>query len=138
MRPFTIKTIDHIVLRVRDMQRSQDFYVNLLGCSVAKVNEKYSMIHLRTGTSLIDLVDINGVLGKAGGEAPDCKRPNVDHFCLRIDPFDAKALCTYFADHGIEVESPMVRYGAEGDGLSIYIRDPDNNRVELKGPSSVV
>ncbi|NLA52198.1 MAG: VOC family protein [Alcaligenaceae bacterium] len=138
MCPFTIHNIDHIVLRVNDMQRSLDFYVGLLGCSIAKTNEHYSMVHLRTGTSMIDIIDVKGILGKAGGDAPDSHRPNVDHLCLRIEPFNLTELRAYFASHQIDVGEPMVRYGAEGEGLSIYINDPDGNRVELKGPSEKV
>ncbi len=56
MRPFTIKHIDHLVLRVSDLPRSVAFYTELLGCTVSRVREDLGMVHLATGTAMIDLV----------------------------------------------------------------------------------
>ncbi|MCK9563980.1 MAG: VOC family protein [Bacteroidales bacterium] len=133
MRFFRVRNIDHIVLRVQDMDKSLDFYTNILGCEVAKRNEKYQMIHLRAGSAMIDIIDIKGPLGIEGGAAPENERRNVDHFCLNIEPFDESALIDYFKGLGMKVDRAETRYGAEGYGASIYIRDPDGNRVELKG-----
>lgn len=130
---FNVRNIDHIVLRVQDMDKSLHFYTGILGCEVAKRNEKYQMIHLRAGSAMIDIIDITGPLGVQGGGAPQEARRNVDHFCLNIEPFDEDALIDYFRELGMNVDKAETRYGAEGYGPSIYIHDPDGNRVELKG-----
>ena len=137
MTVFTIQQIDHIVLRVQDMQRSVDFYTQVLGCSISKHNEELAMIHLAAGGSMIDLVDIEGPLGTKGGGAPGKERRNVDHFCLRVEPFDEQAIIAHLQGHGIAVEKAASRYGAEGVGLSLYCFDPDGNQVELKGPAEI-
>lgn len=137
MNFFRIRNIDHVVLRVRDMDKSLDFYTRILGCEVAKRNEQYQMIHLKAGTAMIDIIDVNGPLGIQGGEGPQEEGRNVDHFCLNIDPFDEAALVDYFKKLGINASKAEIRYGAEGYGSSIYIQDPDGNRVELKGKQSI-
>ena len=135
MPPFSLKTIDHVVLRVRDMQNSLRFYTQIVGCEIAKQRPDLGLVHLRAGASMIDLVDVNGMLGRKGGMPPDARQQNVDHFCLRIEPFNEDALLTYLRSQGIDVDPAESRYGAEGDGPSIYFSDPDGNRIELKGPA---
>ncbi|HDS1767787.1 VOC family protein [Pseudomonas putida] len=134
MRPFTIKQIDHLVLRVRDLPRSVAFYTELLGCTVSRVREDLGMVHLATGAAMIDLVTLDGPLGQPGGAAPGVEGRNLHHFCLRIEPFDEAALTAYLEAAGVKVEPAEKRYGAEGEGLSLYCYDPDGNQVELKGP----
>jgi catechol 2,3-dioxygenase-like lactoylglutathione lyase family enzyme len=135
MPAFQIKHLDHVVLRVRDLARSVDFYTKVLGCSIKKKNDKYAMIHLGAGGSMIDLVDVQGPLGATGGEAPGKERRNLDHFCLRVDPFDETAILEHLQAFGITADKAVMRYGAEGEGLSIYCFDPDGNQIELKGPA---
>ncbi|WP_063913716.1 VOC family protein [Pseudomonas sp. p21] len=134
MRPFAIKHIDHLVLRVSDLPRSIAFYTELLGCTVSRVREDLGMVHLATGTAMIDLVTLDGPLGQPGGAAPRAEGRNLHHFCLRIEPFDEPALTAYLQTAGVKVEPAEKRYGAEGEGLSLYCYDPDGNQVELKGP----
>lgn len=135
MTLFAIQYIDHIVLRVADLPRSIDFYGKVFGAEVVKRNEPLGLVHLRAGTSMIDLVDLAGELGRKGGGAAGAERRNVDHFCLRIEPFDEKTLTEHLQAHGLRVEKAARRFGAEGYGLSLYCFDPDGNQVELKGPS---
>ncbi|MBV4457945.1 VOC family protein [Pseudomonas sp. COR58] len=135
MTPFTIQRIDHIVLRVADLQRSIGFYGRVFGAEVVKRNEKLGLVHLRAGTSMIDLVDLSGEIGRKGGAAAGAERRNVDHFCLRIEPFDEQAITEHLQSAGLTVEKAATRFGAEGNGLSLYCFDPDGNQVELKGPS---
>ncbi len=134
MSIFKVQHIDHVVLRVKDMERSLEFYIEVLGCLVKKRNDQYAMIHLAAGSSMIDLVDIDGPLGAMGGGAPGKERRNVDHFCLRVEPFDETAIHAHLQSHGIAADKAVTRYGAEGVGPSIYCFDPDGNQVELKGP----
>lgn len=123
---FTIKGLDHVVLRVADLDRAVRFYCEVLGCTEERRVASISLVQLRAGASLVDLVLAAGAPEVAGG--------NMDHFALRIDPFDEGALRAHLAAHGVEVGEVATRYGAEGSGPSLYIRDPDGNTVELKGP----
>ncbi|NHQ80008.1 VOC family protein [Chromobacterium vaccinii] len=127
MTPFNILGLDHIVLRVADPARSERFYLETLGCRVVKRQEKLGLVHLDAGTALIDL------LMAKEGEAPG---RNVDHFCLRVEPFDEDAIRAHLTRLGIAVEPAKQRFGAEGTGPSVYLRDPDGNSVELKGPAA--
>lgn len=129
-----IRDIDHVVLRVRDLARMQAFYCEVLGCTVAKVQERIGLVQLQAGRSMIDLVDLEGPLGKMGGAAPGREGRNMDHFCLRVEPFDGEAILAFLKEHGIDAGEVVSRFGAEGDGPSIYISDPEGNTVELKGP----
>ncbi|CAB3844812.1 hypothetical protein LMG26854_02643 [Achromobacter aegrifaciens] len=135
MPVFQIKHLDHVVLRVQDLTRSVDFYTKVLGCEIKKKNDEYALIHLSAGGSMIDLVDVQGPLGAAGGAAPGKDRHNLDHFCLRVDPFDETAILEHLRAFGIAADKAVLRYGAEGEGLSIYCFDPDGNQIELKGPA---
>ncbi|VVN29480.1 VOC family protein [Pseudomonas fluorescens] len=135
MQAFTIKQIDHIVLRVEDLERSITFYGEVFGAELVKRRDDLGIVHLRAGASMIDLVDIRGELGRKGGAAAAPEGRNVDHFCLRIEPFDEETLISHLQSFGLAPEKAAVRFGAEGSGLSIYCFDPDGNQVELKGPS---
>ena len=134
--PFAMRGIDHIVLRVTDLPRILAFYHDVLGCTDEREQAAIGLYQLRAGASLIDLVTIDGKLGSRGGVAPGAEGRNLDHFALAIDPFDDAALRTHLAAHGVEIIEEGPRYGAEGEGPSFYIRDPEGNVVELKGPSS--
>ena len=127
--------LDHIVLRVRDMERMIAFWRDALGCEVEKVQAALGLVHIRAGSALIDLVDIAGELGRQGGRAAEAEGRNLDHFCLRVEPFDPAAIRARLAALGIAVDPPKRRFGAEGYGSSIYFNDPEGNRIELKGPS---
>ncbi len=135
MPPFQLQGIDHLVLRVRDLARSVDFYTRVLGCAVDRRRDDLGMVHLRAGAAMIDVVDVNGPLGRPGGAAAGALQHNLDHFCLRVDPFEEKAILAHLRAAGIEAEAAALRYGAEGEGPSIYCVDPDGNRLELKGPA---
>ena len=121
---FAIKGLDHVVLRVADLERAIGFYCGVLGCREERRAESINLVQLRAGASLIDLI--------AAESAPD--NANMDHFAVRIEPFDEAALREHLESHGVEVGEVASRYGAEGQGPSLYIKDPDGNTVELKGP----
>ena len=132
--PINIRAIDHIVLRVADVERVTAFYRDLLGCRVEKVQADLGLIQLRAGDSLIDLVDLAGPLGEKGGAGPGAEGRNLDHLCLRLLPFDRKAILAWLEEAGLEPGDWAQRYGADGRGPSVYIADPEGNIVELKGP----
>ena len=129
-----IREIDHVVLRVVDLDRALAFYRDVLGCGVARRQNEIGLVQLRAGRSLIDLVPVDGVLGCAGGAAPGVEGRNVDHFCVRVEPFDEAAIHAHLHAHAVDAGAVERRFGAEGEGPSLYIRDPDGNVVELKGP----
>jgi glyoxylase I family protein len=129
-----IREIDHLVLRVVDLDRMLGFYCEVLGCTVEWRRDKIGLIQLRAGRSIVDLVPVDGELGRAGGAAPGKEGRNLDHFCFRIDPFDEPTVRRHLEALGVEAGPVASRYGAEGQGPSIYITDPEGNVVELKGP----
>jgi catechol 2,3-dioxygenase-like lactoylglutathione lyase family enzyme len=128
-----IQAIDHVVLRVVDLDRVLRFYVEVLGARVEKVQAEIDLWQLRAGNALIDLVPVDGRLGRIGGAAPGKEGRNVDHICFRVMPWDGEAILAHLRQHGIETEI-VSRYGAEGDGPSVYLSDPEGNNLELKGP----
>jgi glyoxylase I family protein len=133
-QPFHIKQLDHIVLRVVDVHKMLRFYIDVLGCTMERTQEELGLHQVRAGASLIDLVTLGGKLGRAGGAAPGNEGRNLDHFCLRVEPFDEAALRAHLAAHGVAAGESGSRYGAEGEGPSLYLRDPEGNTIELKGP----
>lgn len=130
----TPRELDHLVLRVVDLDSMVGFYTGVLGCVVERRLDDIGLIQLRAGASLIDLVPVDSTLGKAGGRAPGAEGRNLDHFCLRLESFDERAIRAHLADHDVAAGATEIRYGAEGEGPSIYVADPEGNVVELKGP----
>jgi glyoxylase I family protein len=130
--PIRIREIDHVVLRTRDLPRLQRFYCDVLGCTLERELADFGLTQLRAGRSLIDLIDItlprHAELSAGPGR-------NMDHFCLRVEPFDAEAIGAHLRRHGVRPGDVTSRYGAEGQGPSIYLDDPDGNLLELKGPA---
>ncbi|MDQ8754744.1 VOC family protein [Sphingosinicella sp. LHD-64] len=128
-----LRDIDHVVLRVVDLDRVASFYIDVLGARWEKRQEAVGLYQLRAGNSLIDLVPVDGKLGRMGGAAPGPEGRNVDHICFRVLPWDGEAVLAHLKSHGIESEI-VSRYGADGVGPSVYLSDPEGNNLELKGP----
>ena len=131
---FDIVHLDHVVIRVRELGPMLDFYAGLLGCTLEREKPEVGLYQLRAGSSLIDLVPVESPLGLAGGAPPGAEGHNMDHLCLRIEPFEEEALLEWLRARGVDPGKVESRYGAQGDGPSIYLRDPEGNVVELKGP----
>jgi glyoxylase I family protein len=136
MSAIELRGLDHVVLRVAEVDRALAFYCGVLGCTEERRIEELGLIQLRAGVSLIDLVAIDSPLGRAGGGAVENEARNVDHFALELASFDEGAIRKQLEAHGIDSGDARRRYGAKGFGLSIYLNDPDGNTVELKGPPS--
>ena len=130
-----IRAIDHVVLRVRDIEAMARFYCDVLGADFVAYRAEFGMTHLRVGSGMIDLVAVDGPLGRKGGAAPGVEARNLDHLCLRVEPFDQAAIVAHLEARGVKVGEIHERFGAEGTGVSIYLADPEGNAVELKGPS---
>jgi glyoxylase I family protein len=128
--PFEVLGLDHVVLRARDPAALEKFYIEVLGCALELRQGK--LAQLRAGRALIDIVPADEE-GPAKG-AWSTGGANLDHLCLRIEPFDAAAIAKHLAAHGVSCGDEAQRYGAEGRGASIYLNDPEGNGVELKGP----
>lgn len=133
-----IREIDHVVLRIVDLDVMLRFYCDVLGCSIERRQDEIGLVQLRAGHSLIDLVTLDGKLGREGGAAPGREGRNVDHVCLRVEPFDEPDIRKHLAQHGVEAGPVESRYGAEGEGPSIYLVDPEGTTIELKGPPAIV
>ena len=127
---FAILGLDHVVLLVRDPEATLRFYCEVLGCTLEKRQEAIGLTQLRAGRSLIDLLEPRN----APNHTAATVGRNVDHICLRIEPFDAAALADHLSAHGIAHGVVAERNGADGYGPSIYVVDPEGNIVELKGP----
>ena len=111
------------------------FYSEVLGCTVErKTSPELGLIQMRAGDSLIDILSVEGEIGRMGGAAPGREGRNMDHFCVRLEEFDEQQIRQHLARHGITAGKVETRYGAEGNGPSLYIQDPEDNTVELKGP----
>jgi catechol 2,3-dioxygenase-like lactoylglutathione lyase family enzyme len=133
--PFALEGIDHVLLLVSDLAPALEFYRDVLGCRVADELPEYGMVQLRAGTALIDLVDIGARAGQWA--RPDVRGGrNLDHLCIAISSHDEQALRQHLAAHSIEIVEEGVHGGARGESLSLYIRDPSGNTIELKGPPS--
>jgi catechol 2,3-dioxygenase-like lactoylglutathione lyase family enzyme len=123
---FTPLGLDHVVLRVRDQAASQKFYVDVLGCGVDHVNDRISLIQLRFGEQLIDLLP-------AGEAATGAAAGGMDHVCLSIRCDDLAKVAAALRARGVTVVGDVVeRRGAFGRGPSLYIQDPDGYTLELK------
>jgi catechol 2,3-dioxygenase-like lactoylglutathione lyase family enzyme len=131
-----IREIDHVVIRARDAERLVRFYRDVLGCPVEMQQADGGLVQLRAGRSMIDIVGVDGPLGRKGGVPPAREGRNMDHLCVRVEPFDVDAIRAHLAAHGVGIDDSGLRYGAEGEGFSLYIADPEGNVVELKGPPS--
>lgn len=127
-----ITAIDHIVIRVLDIERMLDFYISVLGGVLDKVQESIGLYHVRIGSFMIDLVPVDGKLGRMGGAPPGNEGRNVDHICFQVGGMDMDAILQFLEERQIYCEPPASRYGATGQGMSVYLKDPEGNVLELK------
>ena len=109
--PVPLLGIDHVVIRVRDLEPMLTFYTDVLGCQVAKHKAPLDLWHLRAGSALIDLVPVNGVLGRGGGASGDTEPPaasgrHVDHVAFKVQPFDVAALLSHLKAHALMPKPP--------------------------------
>lgn len=132
--PINITVIDHVVLRVRDLAAMTRFYTEVLGARLERGPGDLGLAQLRIGASLLDLVSLDGKIGAQFGP-PDSDAPTIDHVCFQVSPWDTEAVLAQLDRHGVDHDGVGQRYGASGQGDSIYLRDPEGNRLELKaGP----
>jgi glyoxylase I family protein len=126
-----VRGVDHVVLRARDLAAMERFYVEVLGLAVERRQDRLGLVQLRAGAQLIDLLDAGGPLG--GGDQPTVAGRNLDHLCLNLEDFDLAAVIAHLEAHGVDVGESGRRYGAGGFGVSVYLKDPEGNGLELRG-----
>lgn len=131
--PLNVTRIDHVVLRVYELEKMIAFYRDVLGCRLERGPGELGLAQLRAGDSLIDLVDVAGPLGREGERPPERDAPNVDHVCLLVRPWDPEIILEWLAQNGVKPGEIEPRYGAMGMGPSLYLDDPEGNTIELKG-----
>ena len=124
--------IDHVVIRTKDHPAMMAFYQDVIGCTLERTQEAIGLYQLRCGASLIDLVPVDGKLGRMGGSAPGSEGRNMDHLCLRIEDFDADKVRAHLESHGVQIGEEGLRYGSTGEAVSLYLTDPDGNGLELR------
>jgi catechol 2,3-dioxygenase-like lactoylglutathione lyase family enzyme len=130
--PIKLRGIDHVVIRAAHPDKTIAFYRDVLGCTIERSLD-IGLVQLRAGASLIDVVPVDSPLGKMGGGPPPSEGRNMDHFCLKLEQFDEGTIREHLHAHGIAAGAAERRYGADGYGPSIYLKDPEGNTVELKG-----
>lgn len=128
-----ITGIDHLVLRARDAEALAGFYTGVLGLTVERRQDAIGLVQLRAGSSLVDIVAVDSKLGRMGGAAPGVEGRNLDHFCLNVRGFDLEAVKAHLEAHGVAIGEDGLRYGAGGEGVSLYLTDPEGNGLELRG-----
>ena len=128
-----IRSLDHLVLRVRDLEAMTRFYTGVLGLTLERRQDAIGMAQLRAGAQLVDLVAVDGMLGRQGGAAPGPEGRNLDHFCLNVEHFDLDRVIAHLHAHGVSVGESGRRYGSGGFGVSVYLTDPEGNGLELRG-----
>src|SRR5436305_10945139 len=129
--PCELEGLVHVVLLVGDMAAAKRFYCDVVGCRIDRELPEYGMMQLRAGASLIDLVDTSGEEGLWARPPVEGGR-NMDHVCLATRGFEIDSMRAHLAGHGIEIAEEGIRYGASGEGYSVYFRDPFGNQIELK------
>ena len=127
-----ITEMDHIVLRVKDVEASMKFYVDVLGLQPERVDQwkagevRFPSARLNADTIIDFFASDQETIGREGAK-------NQDHYCMVIEKTDMEELKTKFEAMGVDIQAgPGKRWGSHGDGISLYIYDPDNNVVELR------
>ena len=129
-----IRDIDHLVLRVTDLPAMLRFYCDGLGCHVERRQDEIGLVQLRAGRAMLDLVPVDGKLGRAGGAAPGAEGHNVDHFCLRVQPFDEAAIRSHLASLGIEAGPHRLALRSRGRGAVPLPERPAGQHRRTQGP----
>ena len=127
-----IREMDHIVLRTRDVEGSLRFYTEVLGLAPERV-EQWRAGEVRFPSARLNADTIIDFFASDNLPAGKDDARNQDHFCMVIDRTDMEELKGRFEGIGVEIQAgPGKRWGSHGDGISLYIYDPDYNVVELR------
>ena len=136
MKRIRITELDHIVLNVADIDRSLEFYINVLGLTPERLDEfkagKIGFPSVRINRETI--IDLFPIPEGDSVQKSDGKRDaNLNHFCMVIGHEDFAGIVDYLTENGIALcEGPVSRWGARGRATSVYFLDPDGNEIELR------
>ena len=126
--------MDHIVLNVKDMDTVLDFYINVLGLSGERIEAyhqgkvPFPSVRISPDT-LIDLFPVQTMPADQLAQHPE----HLNHFCMVIAKTDMYQVMAHLTSHGVTIdEGPVTRWGAHGNGTSIYFCDPEGRRIELR------
>ena len=129
---FRIRAMDHIVLNVRDMERVLHFYQNVLRLPAERLVEfrrgevPFPSVRISADT-VIDLFPA----AESNDAAPE--RSDLNHFCLVLSEDDMPRLMAHLAANGVAIEEgPVTRWGAHGNGTSVYFSDPEARLIEVR------
>ncbi|HEX2386363.1 MAG TPA: VOC family protein [Candidatus Binatia bacterium] len=129
MKPITVTELDHIVLNVKDIDRSLDFYANVLSLKIERLEEfragkiGFPSVRINNDT-IIDLFPAKEAVNRPG---------NLNHFCLVVGKDDFAGIVDYLNDHRVAIlNGPISRWGARGRATSVYFHDPDQNEIEIR------
>ena len=121
---FTIDSLNHVVLRVRDLERSKAFYRDVLGLKIRREREG-RMVFFHTGENDHDLAIMQL---EPGAPPADDQRAGLYHFALRLGSLDElKAAYKHFVASGANIAGIT----HHGDTKSIYLKDPDDIEMEI-------
>lgn len=130
----TVTAMDHIVLNVRDMDTILDFYINVLGLQGERIEAyqqgdvPFPSVRINADT-LIDLFPVQA----AATDAPTQQPEHLNHFCMVIAKADMQQVIAHLESHGVTIEEgPITRWGAHGNGTSIYFCDPEGRQIEIR------
>lgn len=126
---FNYTGFDHIALVTRHLASMKKFYSEGLGLPVVsegKVKAGYQVVTLRAGDSVLDLFEASPI-----NPAPSANLSE-EHFCLRATGSSIYDVIATLKRKGLDPTQAEVNNGAAGKGLSIFVRDPDGNKVEIK------
>ena len=131
MGGLTLGMLDHIVLNVRDVGRSLNFYTVILGLSGERLDE------FRAGAVPFPSVRINAHtvidLFPIAIEQTANSNKNLAHFCLVAESPSIDEVVRYLGTQGVAIhEGPARRWGARGFAQSVYFFDPDSNEIEVR------
>ncbi|PKB67621.1 MAG: hypothetical protein BZY81_04285 [SAR202 cluster bacterium Io17-Chloro-G4] len=127
-----ITEMDHIVLRVKDVEESLRFYCETLGMQSERVDQ-WKAGEVRFPSARLNADTIIDFFGSDQEPIAKDGIKNQDHYCMVIEPTDMEELKAKFEAIGVEIQAgPGTRWGSHGDGISLYIYDPDDNVVELR------
>jgi glyoxylase I family protein len=129
-RPLKITGIDHLLLKVDSMDRAIAFYEGVLGCTVKTRLPQFAMAELCAGEQGLDLVDVAAEHGAWARPASAADHGNLHHLCLAVEVAAEADLRAHLSHH----RTPIVEERFEDGHLSLYVRDPSGNQVELRFP----
>lgn len=128
-----IVELDHIVIRVKDIERAIQFYTEILGLEPHRV-EEYRRGELPFPCARVNSDTIIDLKPWPDEEPVRDGRRNLDHYCLVVEPTDMAKLAEQLREQGVTVNvgEPVERSGARGMATSIYIEDWEGNQIELR------